>query len=133
MRINVLFVCGKNTRRSPTAEKIFRNDSRINPRAAGTSEASKRRLQAADLAWADLVVCLERKYVQRIKALFPRVEKMPPIEVLNISDSYIFMEPALITQLREGMDEVLEIYHADRAAEKAAAEEKDAEAAEEEW
>ena len=101
MPINVLFVCGRNRRRSPTAEKIFRTDYRINPRSAGTSEESKRRLQAADFAWADLVVCMERKYVARIKTLFPRVEKMPPIECLNIPDKYIFMEPALVTQLRE--------------------------------
>ena len=123
MPINVLFVCGRNKRRSPTAEKIFRNDSRINPRSAGTSEESKRRLQAADFAWADLVVCMERKYVQRIKSLFPRVE-MPPIECLNIPDKYIFMQPALIELLREGMDVILENYHADREATKAAAEEE---------
>ena len=119
MRINVLFVCGKNRRRSPTAEKIFRNDSRINPRSAGTSENSQRRLQAADFAWAELVVCMERKYVARIKNLFPRVENMPPIEILNISDEYIFMDPALVARLREGMDEVLENYHAEREAAKA--------------
>jgi protein-tyrosine phosphatase len=127
MRINVLFVCGKNRRRSPTAEKIFKNDSRINPRSAGTSEDSKRRLQAADFAWADLVVCMERKYLARIKNLFPRVENMPPIECLNISDSYTFMNPKLVGMLREGMDELLENYHAEREAAKAAAEGNEAE------
>ena len=128
MRINVLFVCGKNRRRSPTAEKLFKNDSRINPRSAGTAEDSKRRLQAADFAWADLVVCMERKYLARIRNLFPRVENMPPVECLNISDSYTFMNPKLVSMLREGMNELLENYDAERAAAKAA----EAEAAAEE-
>ena len=119
MVVNVLFVDGKYRRRGPTAEKVFKTDHRINPRAAGLSENSKKRLKAADFAWADIVVCMERKYVPRIKIMFPNIDEFPPLEVINVSDDYIFMAPKLVSLLKEAMDEVLETYYADRAAAKA--------------
>ena len=48
-QLKILFVCGRNNRRSPTAERIFQNDSRMSVRSAGIADTSKRRLTREDL------------------------------------------------------------------------------------
>ncbi len=104
--IRVLFVCGRNRRRSPTAELIFRSDPRISVRSAGTSESSKRRLTKKDLVWADLVLVMERKYAARIRAMVPG-ESLPPIKSLDIPDEHEFMAPDLINLLTTAVEHEL--------------------------
>lgn len=106
-RLNILFVCGRNLKRSPTAAKIFQSDPRFSVRAAGTSDSSPRRIREGDLAWADLILVMERKYAGRIQAAFPDAEKIPPIESLEISDDYEFMDPELVELLRDGVNQLL--------------------------
>jgi predicted protein tyrosine phosphatase len=108
MPIKVLFVCGRNQRRSPTAEKIFRNDSRIIVRSAGTAESSRRKIKESDLLWADIVGCMERKHASRIKALYPHIEEMPAIEILHIPDDYDFMDAELVELLQTALETILE-------------------------
>jgi predicted protein tyrosine phosphatase len=106
--LKVLFVCGRNNRRSPTAEKIFKNDRRMSVRSAGLSDTSKRKISESDLAWADLVLVMERKYASRIRQTFHHLESLPPIESLDISDEYIFMQRELVESLRSAVAAVLE-------------------------
>jgi predicted protein tyrosine phosphatase len=40
-RINVLFICSCNQWRSPTAERVWRNDPRLSVRSAGTASYAK--------------------------------------------------------------------------------------------
>ena len=47
--INILFVCSKNKWRSPTAETIYRNDSRLNVRSAGTSASARKTISEIDI------------------------------------------------------------------------------------
>ena len=106
--LKVVFVCGRNKRRSPTAEKIFRNDPRISARSAGTSESSRRKIRETDLAWADLVLVMERKYAARIRAAYGHLDRLPPMESLEIPDDYEFMDGQLMELLREGLTAELE-------------------------
>jgi predicted protein tyrosine phosphatase len=108
MPLKVLLVCGRNQRRSPTAEKIFRNDPRMIARSAGTAESSRRKIKESDLLWADIVVCMERKHASRIKALYPHCEEMPAIEILHIPDDYDFMDSELIELLQTALETILE-------------------------
>lgn len=112
--LKILFVCGRNKRRSPTAEKIFKGDPRMVVRSAGTSDSSKRRITADDLAWADLVLVMQRKYAARIKVAFKDIDPLPPMESLDIGDDYIFMETGLINVLRSSVDEALENYYTEK-------------------
>jgi predicted protein tyrosine phosphatase len=107
-KLKVLFVCGRNNRRSPTAEKIFKTDRRMFVRSAGVADTSKRKITEADLAWADLVLVMERKYASRIRDAFRHLEALPPIESLDISDEYIFMQAELIEALRDAVTAALE-------------------------
>lgn len=104
--LKVLFVCGRNQRRSPTAEGIYRTDPRISVRSAGTSESSKRRLTKKDLVWADLVFVMEPKYAGRIRAMYP-LESLPPLRSLDISDDYEFMASELIELLTAAVEHEL--------------------------
>ena len=115
-KLKVLFVCGRNNRRGPTAEKIFKTDRRMFVRSAGVADTSKHRINEADLAWADLVLVMERKYASRIRDAFRHLESLPPIESLNISDEYIFMQPELIAELRTAVADVLEEFELEKNA-----------------
>ena len=100
--LNVLFVCGRNRRRSPTAETIFRDDPSLSVRSAGTSDSSKKRITEGDLLWADLILVMERKYAARIRALFPEAA-FPTLRSLDIPDDYDYMDAELIELLQSAV------------------------------
>ncbi len=107
-RLRVLFVCGRNQWRSPTAERIYRDDPRVEVRSAGVSSGAKRRVSAKDLAWADLVLVMERSHRSRLREQFRDKPESPPIGSLDIPDDYAFMDPELVRLLREGVEGWLE-------------------------
>jgi protein-tyrosine phosphatase len=102
-RRNVLVVCGKNKKRSKTAEFIFKNDGRLNIRSAGLSPKSERKVTAQDLDWADLVFVMETDHRNKIWDLY-RQFTLPPIEVLDIADEYEFMDEELVDMLFDKMN-----------------------------
>lgn len=83
-------------------------------RSAGISDSSKRRLTAGDLAWADLVLVMQRKYAARIKVAFKDIDPLPSMESLDIGDDYIFMDKGLINILRSSVDGALEAYYEEK-------------------
>ena len=103
--LKLLFVCGRNLRRSPTAERLFRKDPRVSVRSAGVSDSSPRRVREDDLVWADLVLVMERKYAARIVAAFGHVGELPAIESLEIPDEFEFMDEELIELLAAAIEE----------------------------
>jgi len=94
----------KNQWRSPTAERIYRDDPRIEVRSVGVSEKSRRRISADDLAWADLVMVMEQRYKSRITETFHDRERLPPIVSLDIPDEYEYMDGELIKLIHEGVE-----------------------------
>ncbi len=105
--VKILFVCGKNLRRSPTAEAIYRNDPRLEVRSAGVSEKSRHRVTERDLAWADLVLVMERKHKARIIEAFAELDQLPRIESLEILDEYEFMDVELVELIKGGTESFL--------------------------
>jgi predicted protein tyrosine phosphatase len=103
-RLKVLFVCGKNQWRSPTAERIYLKDARLSVRSAGLSSKSPHELSADDLRWADLVLVMERRHVSRIRSTFGSLEDLPPIESLGIPDEFRLMDPELVSLIRSGTE-----------------------------
>jgi len=95
-RPHILFVCGRNQWRSPTAVQVYLNDPRIEVRSAGVSEQSPHRISERDLAWADLVLVMERKHRSRILDRFRGVTELPPIQSLDIPDAYGYLDPELV-------------------------------------
>jgi len=98
-RLKVLFVCAQNKRRSATAERLYRNDSRLEVRSAGVRPEARRRVSEGDLRWADVVFAMEREHKRWIVERFAGLE-LPSIDVLEIPDDYEFMAPPLLELLR---------------------------------
>jgi predicted protein tyrosine phosphatase len=99
----ILFVCGRNKRRSPTAQNIYRNDPRVEVRSAGAAETSPHMISNADILWADLILVMESKYKGRISRLFQDVN-LPEIKSLDIPDEYEYMDEELVELIRSGVE-----------------------------
>jgi predicted protein tyrosine phosphatase len=110
---HILFVCGKNKWRSPTAERIYKNDKRIEVRSAGMSGKSKHHISNDDVEWADLILVMEIRYKSWILGLF-RDLSLPRIENLNIPDEYEYMNDELIEIIEKGVE-----FHIQRLEEQA--------------
>ena len=103
----ILFVCGRNQWRSPTAEEIYRRDPRLDVRSAGVSPSSRQRINEKTLHWASLVLVMERKHAARIREQFSYMDELPPIESLQIPDEFVFMDPELIRLIREAVEPII--------------------------
>ncbi len=109
-RPNILVVCGRNKKRSRTAEYIFKNDNRFNVRSAGLSPKSDRKISENDLHWADLVFVMETKQRAKIWDIYNHLA-LPDIEVLNIPDEYEFMDDVLVELLTDKINDTLKIVY----------------------
>ncbi len=96
---NVLVVCGRNKRRSRTAEYIFKNDMRFNIRSVGLSKKSERQIKVNDIEWSDIIYVMEDEQKARIKDNYKTLN-IPVIEVLDIEDIYNYLDEELITTLQ---------------------------------
>jgi predicted protein tyrosine phosphatase len=105
--MKVLFVCGRNLQRSPTAARVFENEPGMKVRSGGTAKSSARRVSADDLRWADLVLVMEDRYSERLWELYPEAMEGAVVRSLEIPDDYKFMDPELVEEIRFGVTEVL--------------------------
>ena len=105
-RPNILVVCGRNKKRSRTAEYIFKNDNRFNIQSAGLSPKSDRKVSENDINWADLIFVMENEHRAKISGLYRHLD-MPKIEILNISDDYEFMDEELVEMLSDRINYIL--------------------------
>lgn len=103
----ILFVCGRNKWRSPTAERIYRNDSRVQVRSAGVSSSVQRQVSQKDIEWCDLILVMEQKYKEYIVKKFKTLQ-LPPVYSLDIPDDYQFMDEELIELIRSGTEPFIE-------------------------
>ena len=99
----ILFICGKNRWRSPTAEKIYRSDPRVQVRSAGVSSGANHQLSQKDIEWCDLILVMEQKHKKYIHERFRSLE-LPPIFSLEIPDEYQFMDQELIELIKAGTE-----------------------------
>jgi predicted protein tyrosine phosphatase len=92
-----------NKQRSATAERIYRNDPRVEVRSAGVRAEANRRVNEADLRWADVVFAMESAHKRWIVSRFRELE-LPRIDVLEIPDEFEFLDPELQEMLRLVLD-----------------------------
>lgn len=76
-------------------------------RARGVSPKARQRLTAADLAWADLVLVMEKEHRARMCRQFQDAMEEVEIVVLDIPDDYGYMDPELEEMLREHVEALL--------------------------
>lgn len=105
--INVLFVCSKNQWRSPTGEQVYRDHPLVNTRSAGTASSAKHQINLADIKWADVILVMERKHQQRLRADYPEALQFKDMMVLEIEDNYRAMDPELVELIKAAVDPIL--------------------------
>ena len=102
-RLRVLFVCAMNKQRSVTAERLYRNDARLEVRSGGVRSDSLRRVNEADLKWANIVFAMEPEHKSWLTTRFEHLD-LPRIDVLDIPDDYEVMDPELQVILQSMLD-----------------------------
>lgn len=93
-------VCGRNKRRSKTAEQIFRADSKLDIRSAGLSPKSPSQINETKIEWSDAIMVMEDSQKNRISGQYRHLG-LPPIFVLHIEDEFEYMDEELIELLEE--------------------------------
>jgi len=68
--LRVLFVCSRNKWRSRTAETIFKNNSDLQVKSAGTSNEARVKVSEKIIAWADLIFVMGRHHKEKLKEKF---------------------------------------------------------------
>jgi len=93
---HVLFVCGRNRLRSPTAEVIFSGRNDIEVASAGVSHDADTPVDAELLEWADVVFVMEKSHREKLNSRFKAALKNTRIVCLDIPDKFAFMDPELV-------------------------------------
>jgi predicted protein tyrosine phosphatase len=97
---HVLFICGKNRLRSPTAEQVFASHPGVECMSAGLNHDAENPVTPEWLDWADLIFVMERAHRKKMSAKFKPYLLNKPIVCLDIPDDYAFMDPQLVRLLR---------------------------------
>lgn len=98
--MNLLFICSRNRRRSPTAEAMFSGLEGHSVSSAGTSPDAETPISADLIEWADLIFVMESVHRRRLNKQFTRLLQPKRIIVLGIPDEYNYMDPELVDVLR---------------------------------
>lgn len=101
--MRVLFLCGKNRLRSPTAEQVFSARADLEVASAGPSLDADTPVMPELLIWAEIIFVMERTHRQKLSARFQRYLKDRPVVCLDIPDDYGFMDPKLVHLLQAGV------------------------------
>jgi len=102
--MKLLFLCSQNKRRSLTAEKIFGKMKEYEVRSAGTENNARVKVTAGMIGWAEVVFCMEKKHVRRIKEKYADVLVDKKVICLNIADDYGYMDEELVDVLEAGVE-----------------------------
>ena len=100
-KTNVLFICGRNRLRSPTAECIFADVAELNVTSAGLNPNAETPVDGDLIAWANVIFVMEPIHKKKLVSKFKLSLKNKKIICLDIPDQYDYMQPELITLLHE--------------------------------
>lgn len=106
--MNLLFVCSRNKRRSLTAEKLFNGRGGNRAFSAGTETVARVKLTEGMLSRADIIFCMEKKHVRRVREKYGDITADKRIVCLNIPDDFEFMDEELIELLESSVGEYTE-------------------------
>ncbi|TBR36843.1 MULTISPECIES: low molecular weight protein tyrosine phosphatase family protein [Dyella] len=98
---HILFLCSRNRLRSPTAEAIFAGRPGVETASAGLAPDAETPLDADMLAWANLIVVMERQHRNKLTQRFAGAIQGKRIVCLDIPDRYDYMQPELVSLLEK--------------------------------
>ena len=106
----ILFICGKNRLRSPTAAQIFSNHPGIECTSAGLNNDAENPVTPELLEWAELIFVMEKTHRSKLSSKFKRHLSKQRIICLDIPDNYEFMDPTLIQLLKSKVRRFLPVF-----------------------
>lgn len=106
--MNLLFLCSQNKRRSLTAAKIFDGYNGHKARSAGTEQNARMKVTPGLLGWADIIFCMEKKHMRRLKEKYADIIADKRIICLYIQDDYEFMDRELQELLKSHVYEYIQ-------------------------
>lgn len=86
--------------RSLIVETMLQGMPGLQARSVGTQPNARIVVTEGHLGWADLVVCMEKSHLNRLRRKFPEAMQARRTVCLHIPDDYVFMQPELIDELR---------------------------------
>ncbi len=86
--------------RSLTAEKLFEGFPPYQVRSAGTQPDARIAVTAGHIGWADIVFCMEKSHLNKLRQKFGDAMDGKQAIVLQIPDEFEFMDPDLLDELR---------------------------------
>ncbi|MFT3735010.1 MAG: low molecular weight protein tyrosine phosphatase family protein [Rhodocyclaceae bacterium] len=99
--MNVLFICGQNRLRSPTAEQVFAGHPGIACASAGLKHDSDNPLTEELVSWAELIFVMEKAQRTKLQEKFRAQLYDKRVVCLNIPDKYRYMQPELVALLEK--------------------------------
>jgi predicted protein tyrosine phosphatase len=105
-KLKILFVCTINRMRSITAQNVFADDERFDVRSAGTDKSAAICINESLLDWADTIVVMEKHHRAAIRSRFPQHYETKRIVCLYTPDEYEYMQPELISILKDRVEDV---------------------------
>ena len=96
----LLFVCSRNRIRSLTAERLFDGCPDFQVRSVGTQPNARIVVTEGHLGWADLIFCMEKSHLERLRRKFPEAMRERRVVCLHLPDDYEYMHPDLLDELR---------------------------------
>lgn len=105
--MNLLFICGKNRLRSPTAEAVFSEYPGIETESAGIDRDAEVPIGADAIEWADLILVMEKTHRRKLAAKFQHCLKDKKVVCLDIPDDYEYMDSDLVAILEQKMQPLL--------------------------
>jgi predicted protein tyrosine phosphatase len=99
--MKLLFICGKNRLRSPTAEAIFGEYPGVEVESAGIDRDAEVIVGADAIQWADLILVMEKTHRRKLAAKFQPCLKDKRVVCLDIPDNYEYMDPDLVAILNQ--------------------------------
>ncbi len=97
--LRLLFICGPNRWRSPTAEHVFSNRPGVECASAGLTHDAENPVTAEMLAWADLIFVMQREHRTKLQVRFKSQVGGKRVVCLGIPDKYQYMQPELVRLL----------------------------------
>jgi predicted protein tyrosine phosphatase len=99
--MKVLFICGANKLRSPTAEHVFSVREGIEVSSAGLRNDATNPVTPELLEWAETIFVMEQSHRRKLSDRFQRHLGGKRIICLEIPDEYDYMEPRLVEILEK--------------------------------
>lgn len=104
---NILFICGKARKRSPTAAVVAAERLGQPTDFAGLSADADERVGPEHVAWADTIAVMEKAQLSRLKRQLGPFLNGKRLVCLDIPDSFEFMQPELVELVTARLGRIL--------------------------